>query len=318
MINKDIKKDVKSTKGSAGRGGNVSVKQGYGKRSGRPAPEDGRGERGAGVKKAEDGKKSGGGAKKSISYNAHGGVCALYRALSKLSVCSRTAAKELILGGRVRVNGTVINDLMYGVCMGKDKIKVDGSEVKEKKHQYIAFNKPAGYETSQGASGKSAKTIYDLIPFAKANGLNPAGRLDKESRGLILLSNDNNFLNEVSGGDSKLAKFYIVKSNIDLDDEQLEEFASGVVIKSSSGESVKTRPCTIRHLAEKVFEVVLSQDINRQIRKMFEYFGVKVVDLFRYRVGKLKIDEGTEGAYFNIKPEEVSGAPAEGRTKKKV
>ena len=121
MINKDIKKDVKSTKGSAGRGGNASVKQGYGKRSGRPAPEDGRGERGAGAKKAEDGKKSGGGAKKSISYNAHGGVCALYRALSKLSVCSRTAAKELILGGRVRVNGTVINDLMYGVCMGKDK-----------------------------------------------------------------------------------------------------------------------------------------------------------------------------------------------------
>ena len=90
------------------------------------------------------------------------------------------------------------------------------------------------------------------------------------------------------------------------------------MIKSSSGESAKTRPCTIRHLAEKVFEVVLSQDINRQIRKMFEYFGVKVVDLFRYRVGKLKIDEGTEGAYFNIKPEEVSGAPAEGRTKKKV
>jgi 23S rRNA pseudouridine2605 synthase len=299
MINKDIKTTKKRTNTKPATGKPV-----YEKREGRPAP--------------EDGKKSGGGAKKSISYNAHGGVCALYRALSKLSVCSRTAAKELILGGRVRVNGTVINDLMYGVCMGKDRIKVDGSEVKEKKHQYIAFNKPAGYETSQRAPGKSAKTIYDLIPFAKANGLNPAGRLDKESRGLILLSNDNNFLNEVSGGDSKLAKFYIVKSNIDLDDEQLEEFASGVVIKGSSGESVKTRPCTIRHLAEKVFEVVLSQDINRQIRKMFEYFGVKVVDLFRYRVGKLKIDEGTEGAYFNIKPEEVSGAPAEGRTKKKV
>ena len=317
MINKDIKKDVKSAKGSAVKGGNASVKHEYGKRGGRPAPEDGRGERGADAKKAAGGKAVGG-AKKSISYNAHGGVCALYRALSKLSVCSRTAAKELILGGRVRVNGTVINDLMYGVCMGKDRIKVDGAEVKEKKNQYLAFNKPAGYETSPRASAKSAKTIYDLIPFAKANGLNPAGRLDKESRGLVLLSNDNNFLNDVSGGDSKLAKFYIVKSNIDLDDEQLEEFASGVVITGNTGESIKTRPCTIKRLAEKVFEVVMSQSINRQIRKMFEYFGAKVVDLFRYRIGKLKIDEGTDGAYFNIKPEEVTGAPAEGRTKKKV
>lgn len=254
---------------------------------------------------------------KSLAYNSRGGVCALYRALSKMSVCSRTAAKEVIQGGRVRVNGAVIKDPMHGVCLGKDRINVDGQAVREKKLLYLAFNKPAGYETSLRASVKSAKTIYDLIPFAKSSGLNPAGRLDKESRGLIILTNDNRFLNEISGGDAKLAKFYIVKTNADLDETQMKEFASGIEIDDGRGDMVVTRPCAIKKLTAGKYEVILEQGLNRQIRKMFDHFGVRVTDLFRYRIGKLKIEDDSEGSYFTIKPEEVIGAPAAGRTDKK-
>lgn len=255
---------------------------------------------------------------KTISFNSQDGVCALYRALSKLSVCSRTAAKEFISGGRVMVNGTIINDMMYSVNLKKDKIKVDGKPVSEKKYQYIAFNKPAGYETSCRASIKSAKTIYELIPFAKANNLNPAGRLDKESRGLIILTNDNAFLDKISGGDSKLAKHYMVKTDADIDDEQVKEFAGGIVIADGSGDSIKTRSCSIKRVGECAYEVVLTQGINRQIRKMFEYFDVKVVDLFRYKIGKLEIKDDNEGTFFNIKPEDITGAQTDKTVKKKV
>ncbi|HPG59183.1 MAG TPA: pseudouridine synthase [Candidatus Wallbacteria bacterium] len=255
---------------------------------------------------------------KTISFNSQDGVCALYRALSKLSVCSRTAAKEYITGGRVMVNGTIINDMMYSVNLKKDKIKVDGKAVSEKKYQYIAFNKPAGYETSCRASIKSAKTIYELIPFAKANGLNPAGWLDKESRGLIILTNDNAFSDKISGGNSKLAKHYMVKTNADIDEEQIKEFAHGIVITDGTGSSVKTRPCSIKHAGECAYEVALTQGINRQIRKMFEYFGVKVVDLFRYKIGKLEIADDNEGTFFNIKPEDITGVQTDKTAKKKV
>lgn len=243
--------------------------------------------------------------KKPVNYSSQDGVCALYRALSKLSVCSRAAAKDIIVSGRVKVNGNIINDFMYGVNLKKDKIKVDGKEVKEKKYQYIAFNKPAGYETGLRASVKSSKNIFDLIPFAKANGLNTAGWLDKESRGLIVLSNDNGFLDKVSVGGPKLAKFYLVKVNIDLKERHLKEFASGVVIADAAGGSIKTAPCAIKRIGENAFEVIIERETNRQVRKMFEYFGVKVVDLFRYKIGKLKIEDENEGAFFNINPEDV-------------
>ncbi len=243
--------------------------------------------------------------KKSPGYSSQDGVCALYRALSKLSVCSRAAAKDIIAAGRVKVNGSIIDDFMRVVNLKKDKIKVDGKEVKEKKYQYIAFNKPAGYETGLRASSKSCKSIFDLIPFAKANGLNAAGWLDKESRGLIVLSNDNGFLDKVTAGGSILAKFYMVKVNIDLEERQLKEFASGVVITGGGGKSVKTAPCSIKRAGENTYEVIVEREINRQVRKMFEYFGAKVVDLFRYKIGKLKIEDENEGAFFNIKPADI-------------
>lgn len=243
--------------------------------------------------------------KKEVNYNSKDGVCALYRALSKMSVCSRTAAKELIIGGEVKVNGKIINNLTYPVNVKRDKIIVKGSLVKEKKLQYMAFNKPAGYETSARSSAKNSKTIYDIIPFAKEKNLNPVGRLDKDSHGLIILTNDNEFLNDVSGSESKISKYYKVKTDLELSEDQLVEFSEGIVIDDGRGDTVKTKPCKIRHVAECMYSIILAEGLNRQIRKMFAYFDIKVVDLFRYKIGSLEIGGIKDGEYFYIKPADV-------------
>ncbi len=242
-----------------------------------------------------------------INYNSNDGICALYRALSKLSVCSRSAAKEIISAGRVKINGEIIRDFLHSVNLKKDKIKIDEKPIAEKKYLYVALNKPAGYEAAGRLNTKGGlKNVYNLVPFARANDLDTAGRLDKQSRGLLILTNDNGFLEKISGGETKIAKFYIIKTCDDIkNDDILKEFASGVEISVRPEEIVKTAPCTIKRLAEKKFEVITVHEYNGQIRKMFEYFNIKIEDLFRYRIGRLKIEDENEGNYFNIEPKEV-------------
>jgi len=251
----------------------------------------------------EDGK-----AKKSMPYSSTVGVCALYRALSKMSFCSRSEAKELVMSGSVSVNGIVATEIMAPVNLKKDRIVVSGKQLRRKAFKYVALNKPAGYETTKPRDeDKSVKTIYEFVPWAITSGLNPVGRLDKDSRGLILLTNDNDFLDMVSGDSHRIVKCYLVRTDRELNEEELEKLRCGVVIRADGASQVKTNPCVIIKKSLFEYEVRIKQGLNRQIRKMFETLDAKVTDLFRYKIGELDINEiGIEETFYtDIKPESV-------------
>ncbi len=247
--------------------------------------------------------------KTDLKYNSNEGLCALYRALSKMSFCSRNEAKEFILAGAVTVNEKKITNLMHPVNVKLDKIEVNGDAVKAKPHKYYAINKPVGYETTKAKPGaaKTKKTVYDLIYNSIENNLNPAGRLDKDSRGLIIMTNDNDFLNMIAGNESGITKCYLVKTNHELTESQLAQFKTGVPVEKDNGDMTTTMPCVINRLEENTYDVHLQQGIKRQIRKMFEHFKIKVIDLFRYRIGKLEIGNLGEGGSEKIDPEVVTG-----------
>lgn len=240
-----------------------------------------------------------------LSYNSGSGLCALYRALSKLSVCSRKDSKDMILSGKITVNGIKAISIMQPVNIKKDKIALNGKIIKAAKFEYIAVNKPIGYETTRPGKNITSKTIYDVVPFALNKNLNPVGRLDKDSHGLIFLTNDNEFLNELTGDSNKITKHYKVSASTKLTDEQIEEFKNGILIKKDGGALEKTKPCYIKEIDDKVYDIKINQGINRQIRKMFEYFGAAVIDLFRYKIGNFDIKLLENKNYINIKPEEV-------------
>ncbi len=243
--------------------------------------------------------------KPGLPYNSDSGFCALYRALSKLSVCSRKDSKDLILGGKITVNGIKAISIMQPVNIKHDKIALNGKIIKAAKFEYIAVNKPIGYETTRPGKNITSKTIYDVVPFALNKNLNPVGRLDKDSHGLIFLTNDNDFLNELTGDSNKITKHYKVTVNVKLTDEQIEEFRTGILITKDGGALEKTKPCYIKEIGDKVYDIKINQGINRQIRKMFEYFGSEVIDLFRYKIGNFDIKLLENKNYINIKPEEV-------------
>lgn len=254
------------------------------------------------------GERADGRPKKGMPYSSAVGVCALYRALSKMSVCSRSEAKELVMSGCVSVNGAVVREIMAPVNMGKDKIAVSGKSVKKKVYKYVALNKPAGYETTRPRDGENAAgTIYELMPWAIKSGLNPVGRLDKDSRGLIILTTDNDFLNIVSGDSHRVVKCYLVKTDREMTDEELEQLRCGVEIRVDEGRTARTNPCVILKKGPAEYELRIKQGLNRQIRKMFEFFGAKVADLFRYKIGELDINDLgiAEAGYTDVKPEFV-------------
>ncbi|HNY10023.1 MAG TPA: pseudouridine synthase [Candidatus Wallbacteria bacterium] len=226
-----------------------------------------------------------------------------------MSFCSRNAAKELVLSGVVTVNGKKITNLMHPVNVKIDKIEVNGDSVKAKPHKYYAINKPVGYETTKAKPGaaKTKKTVYDLIYNSIENNLNPAGRLDKDSHGLIIMTNDNDFLNAISGSEHGITKCYLVKTNAELTESQLNHFKTGVPVEKDNGDMETTMPCVIKLVEANTYDVHLKQGIKRQIRKMFAYFKIKVIDLFRYRIGKLEIGNLGEGGSEKIEPEAVTG-----------
>ncbi|MDD2715286.1 MAG: pseudouridine synthase [Candidatus Wallbacteria bacterium] len=237
-------------------------------------------------------------------FNKSTGVCPLYRALSKLSFCSRIKAKQLIRLGLVAVDGRKTLDPAQPVNFQRDRITVRGEIVKPKAFIYLALNKPVDFLVSRKRECGS-RTIFELIPKNIDTGLRFAGRLDKDSRGLLILSNHNDFLNRISSDKENVAKFYRVKVDRELSESAVTEFEHGVEIKDVNGSKSMTLPCLIKSLGNRTYEIELRQGLNRQIRRMFEHFDSNVLDLFRYRIGKLEIGDLRESEFRIIRPQDV-------------
>ena len=214
----------------------------------------------------------------------------LDRVLSRLGWASRTAAREAIRAGRLKVNGRVVRDPECWVQPERDAVQLDGQRLKPARKIYLLFYKPKGVITSHGdPSGR--KTVYDFLSSLGEEGkwVAPVGRLDKDTSGLLLLTNDTEFAGFVTSPESHVPKTYLVKASGLVSDEIITGLNAGVEMKR--GDFAK--PSSVRRVEDRGkytwLEVVLTEGKNREVRRMIEAVGFKVLKLVRTRLGALTL-----------------------------
>tara|TARA_R110002049_G_scaffold40547_5_gene123312 strand:+ start:2976 stop:3710 length:735 start_codon:yes stop_codon:yes gene_type:complete len=202
--------------------------------------------------------------------------------LSEVGYCSRRAADKLIDQGRVTINGKVPE--MGTKITDNDEVRVDGELISEpqEKPVYIAFNKPIGIVCTTDTRVEK-DNIIDFINYPSR--IFPIGRLDKPSEGLILLTNDGDIVNKILRARNKHQKEYIVTVDRPITKTFLEKMANGVPILDRV-----TRKCEIEEISKFQFRIVLTQGLNRQIRRMCEYMGYNVTALKRIRIMNIQLD----------------------------
>lgn len=228
----------------------------------------------------------------------------LQKFMAEQGVASRRKSEELILAGKVKVNGHVaqigmkINPRKDLVTVGKQKL----TNVKNRKMVYIMLNKPRGYVTTV-SDELGRKTVMDLLPDFGVR-IYPVGRLDKDSEGLLLLTNDGSFTNCMTHPSHEYAKVYRVTVRPAVDDNILYNLRNGIEIDGRV-----TAPCEVTVLTEKenrvVLEFVLHEGRNRQIRKMCESQGLEVARLKRISIGPIKLGMLKQGDYRELSEQDV-------------
>ncbi len=217
--------------------------------------------------------------------------------ISETGVCSRREADQWIEAGRITINGETAT-LGSKVNEG-DAVCVDGQPLGEKKPGiYIAFNKPVGITCTSEPHIKD--NIVGFIGHPER--IFPIGRLDKESEGLILLTNDGDIVNEILRVENAHEKEYLVTVDRPVTDEFLNRMASGVRIMG-----VMTRPCAVKRLHPNCFSIILTQGLNRQIRRMCATFDYRVRRLQRIRIMHIRLGTLKRGQWRNLSREELSG-----------
>jgi 23S rRNA pseudouridine2605 synthase len=215
----------------------------------------------------------------------------LDRVLSRYGLASRVAAKEVIEAGRLKVNGRVVRDPNRWVTPGRDVIQLNGQRLKPARRVYLLFYKPKGVVTSHG-DPQGRKTVYDYLGD-DGRWLFPVGRLDTDTSGLLLLTNDTEFAHFVTSPDSQVPKTYLVKANGLISGEVIARLNVGVEMKRGD----RAQPVRVRRMEDRGkytwLEVVLTEGKNREVRRMIEAVGFKVLKLVRTRIGPLTL-EGLE------------------------
>ncbi len=226
----------------------------------------------------------------------------LDRVLSKAGLGSRTQARAWIGSGRVRVNGRLIRTPDHWVDMERDKITFDGRQVLAQRRLYLLLYKPKGYLTTFH-DPQHRPTVYDLLTDVDTY-VFPVGRLDQDSSGLLLLTNDAQFAERLTNPEYKVPKTYLVKTSTLLSGEQLERLRAGVMLKDGP-----TRPAEIRRLRDSgrhtFFEISITEGRNRQVRRMVEAIGSKVLKLVRVAIGPIEIGGLAIGKYRPLSHAEV-------------
>ncbi|MFB0842810.1 23S rRNA pseudouridine(2604) synthase RluF [Paenibacillus oleatilyticus] len=215
--------------------------------------------------------------------------------ISETGICSRREADQLIEGKRVTINGQLA-ELGSRVSEGDD-VRIDGKPISEKKkHVYIALHKPVGITSTTERHVRG--NIVDFVGHRER--IFPIGRLDKDSEGLILLTNDGDIVNKILRSEHEHEKEYIVTVNKPVTSMFLQGMASGVRILGTV-----TKPCKVNRIDERTFRIVLTQGLNRQIRRMSAAFGYEVRRLKRVRIMNIKLAGLPVGQWRDLTPEEL-------------
>ena len=225
----------------------------------------------------------------------------LNKYIASSGLCSRRKADELIEQGQVSVNGKVVKELGF-LVQEKDKVFVDKKLIHPQKHEYYRFYKPAGFITTCDDE-KGRKTIYDILPENMLK-LKPVGRLDKDSTGLLILTNDGDLINSLTHPSVKVPKIYLVGVNSQVKPDELEKMANGIELEEGkiAYADIEVLELDSTHTQ---MRITLYQGMNRQIRRMFEHFGYEVKSLKRIQHATLTLDGLKRGEFKPIKPLQI-------------
>lgn len=215
--------------------------------------------------------------------------------MSQCGFCSRREADRLIAEGKVLVNG--VSAEMGQRVEPEDKITVGGEVLTVHEEELlIVLNKPQGIVCT--TSKKEKNNVIDFLQFPER--VYPVGRLDKDSTGLLLLTNNGQLMDDILRGRNFHEKEYIVKVNKPITDSVLSAMGQGVPILDTM-----TRPCRVQRSGADTFHIILTQGLNRQIRRMCEYFGYRVVTLKRVRIMNLELGDLPEGQWRFLSEKEI-------------
>lgn len=238
----------------------------------------------------------------------------LDRVLSKAGACSRTEARSWIGAGRVKVNGKVIQTPDHWVDPKRDKVALDGKPLARAERRYVLLYKPKGYLTTY-RDPQHRPTVYDLIP-GLGQFVGTVGRLDLDTSGLLLLTNDSDLAEAMTNPERHIPKTYLVKASELLSDDRLMELSKGVELADGP-----TRPANVRRVRDSAkytfLELTITEGRNRQVRRMLEAIGSKVLKLVRTGLGPLTL-EGLEIGYWReLSQAEVTALKKLSRAKRK-
>lgn len=230
-----------------------------------------------------------------ITHKEHNSQIRINKFISEKGICSRREADKLIKEGRVTING-IKAETGSKVKKG-DIVKLDGKLLKNKENLvYIALNKPVGIVST--TEKKVKNNIIDFVNYPKR--IFPIGRLDKDSQGLILLTNDGDIVNKILRAGNNHDKEYIVTVDKPITPEFIKGMSMGVKILGTI-----TKPCIVKKESKYVFRIILTQGLNRQIRRMCEVFGYKVLKLNRIRIMNINLKDLPIGKWRYLTGEEL-------------
>lgn len=220
---------------------------------------------------------------------------------SNLGICSRKETNKLIEEKRVMVNGQLC---IPGQWVEPDEyiILIDNKPIEAKEKVYMAFNKPRGIVCTAAEGVK--ENIINFINYPEY--IFPVGRLDKESQGLIIMTNDGDLASKILESENKHEKEYIVEVDKKIDESFIEKMSCGVDILANK-KIIKTRPCKVYKINDYKFNIILTQGLNRQIRKMCGAIGYKVTELKRVRIMNIELNNLEESKYRNLTKAEIQG-----------
>ena len=223
--------------------------------------------------------------------------------LSKAGIGSRVEARSWIHAGRVQVNGKAVRNPDHWIDMQRDRVRFDGKPLVARERLYLLLYKPTGYLTTY-RDPQGRPTVYDLIADV-GTFLSPVGRLDLDTSGLLLMTNDNRFAERVTNPLSHVPKTYLVKASTRLSDAQLERLREGIDLADGP-----TRPAVVTRVRDSAkythFEITLTEGRNRQVRRMVEAIEASVLKLVRVKVGPMTIGKLPIGKWRLLTPAEVA------------
>lgn len=214
--------------------------------------------------------------------------------LASQDICSRREADKLIQEGKILVNGKI-------ATLGLDVSEEDKVEVVNynKNYVYYAYHKPMGIVTHTPQEGE--KSIQDITDFG--DDVFPVGRLDKDSRGLIILTNDGRITKKILNPELRLEKDYIVTLNRPISQADIEKLREGVKIDTG----YHTKPCRIKRISNDIIKITLTEGKNRQIRRMAKSLKYNVIDLLRIKIGNIELNDMPEGTYRKLSEQKLLG-----------